>query len=102
MHTYGPDYTVDYIVTFLAFANSFANPVICALVNKEYRRAMLWSLGIGRRERRQEMMRHVVQALTPTTAPAVRTIFMFPSSSDLTTEQDNIQQQRIRELYAKT
>ncbi|CAH1774855.1 unnamed protein product [Owenia fusiformis] len=35
-----PDYDVEFIITFLAFANCFANPIICLVVNREFKKAM--------------------------------------------------------------
>ncbi|ELU18513.1 hypothetical protein CAPTEDRAFT_188352 [Capitella teleta] len=63
-------YSVEYVVTFLALSSSIVNPLSCALINKDYRRALLLSLGIGRTKREEEIMRRVVFALTPSRVPS--------------------------------
>ncbi len=61
-----PSANTEFITSFLALANSVANPLICFIVNREFRRSTLLTIGC----RRRKLMRRVASTiLSPMVTP---------------------------------
>ena len=63
-----PEYNVNFIVTFLAFSSSIANPFICLAINKEFRKAASKAFGCQKNQVRS-ITEYLTMVATATAAP---------------------------------
>ncbi len=65
-HQMAIPYTLEFVVTYLAFSSSIANPSICIFVNKDFKKGLRKILGV----RKKEMLMEAVAAFTTATIGA--------------------------------
>ncbi|KAK2147392.1 hypothetical protein LSH36_555g01006 [Paralvinella palmiformis] len=90
-------YGIEFAATFMAFSNSLANPLICVIVNRELRKALVLAVST----RKQTMLRAAVAAFVESGQRRVDSI-QYPSrrsTSDLTSEASDVLM--VRSVYQK-